>query len=301
MTLESRRRGVTLVELLIGLAVALLVTLMAVSQAIRHRQAYDAISAELDLRARLRDASDIIAADLRGTSSVGDTIVLASDTAVEFYSAIGASTICTVVSPVRITLPPDTLASGRTLSAWIMTPDTGDYVSVFGDSSSLALAGWTRARITSFVTTPTSTGCPAAAGLLGPADVGAPRSYDLSVASPIPGNVRRGSPVRFVRRVRYDIYRGGDGKWYVGYRRCAAVCSPVQPVSGPYESSVGRPLTLRYFTRAGSLVAGSGPSNDVARVEIVSRATSARQSRVPGLQLQTTDSAVVTVALRNRR
>jgi hypothetical protein len=295
------RRAVTLVELLIGIVVATLVVMMAVSHVIRHQRAYDAIAADIDLRTRLRDASDLIAADLRGVSSAGDSIVFASDTAVEFYSAIGASTVCTTPALARITLPPDTLASGRTLSSWITTPDTGDHAIIFRDSSAASPGGWVRARIASFGTTPTLVGCPVAAGLLSVIDVGPARSYEIAFTSPLPAGVRRGSPVRFIRRVRYDVYRGGDGKWYLGYRRCTGVCAPVQPVSGPYESSAGPPIKFRYFTRSGATLPGNGPTTDVARVEIVAHAKYRRPVRLPGIAVPlVAESATVTVALRNR-
>ncbi len=299
--LSHARRAVSLVELLIGIVVATLVVLMAVSHVVRHQRAYDAVAAAVDLRTRLRDASDLVAADLRGSSSAGDSILFASDTAVEFYSAIGSSTVCTAPTAARITLPPDTLASGRTLSSWITTPDTGDYAVIFSDSSSASPGGWTRARIASFGPTPTFTGCPLSAGLLSASDVGAGRSYEISFTSALAASVHRGDPVRFVRRVRYDVYRGGDGKWYLGYRRCTGGCAPVQPVSGPYESSVGPPIRFRYFGRGGASLAGTGPTTDVARVEIVSRARYQRPVRLPGLAAPlVADSATVTVAIRNR-
>ncbi len=284
-----------------GILVATLVVLMAVSHIVRHQRAYDAIAADIDLRARLRDASDLIAADLRGSSSVGDSIIFTSDTAVEFYSAIGSSTVCTVPSLGQITLPPDTISSGRTLSSWVVTPDTGDYAVVFGDSSSASPGGWTRARITSFGTLPTVTGCPPSAGLVSAAEAGSARSYTISLSSSLPKPVRRGSPVRFVRRVRYDVYRGGDGKWYLGYRRCTGGCAPVQPVSGPYEGTVGPPIKFRYFTHGGAALAGSGPTNAVARVEITSHAKYQRPVRLPGRPAPlAADSATVIVAIRNR-
>ena len=64
-----------------GIVVATLVVMMAVSHVIRHQHAYDDVAADIDLRTRLRDASDLIAADLRGASSAGDSILVASDTA----------------------------------------------------------------------------------------------------------------------------------------------------------------------------------------------------------------------------
>jgi hypothetical protein len=136
--------------------------------------------------------------------------------------------------------------------------------------------------------------------LLSAVDIGPARSYEISTLLPVSVSIRRGSPVRFVRRARYDVYRGGDGKWYLGYRRCAAGCAPVQPVSGPYETAVGPPITFRYYTRGGSQLAGHGPTTDVARIEIVSRARYGRPIYLPGFSVPLVgDSMVVAVALRN--
>lgn len=286
-----------------GIVAAIIVVLLAVSHITRHQRTYNATEAELDLRARLRDASDVLVADLRGSSPVGDSIIVALDTAVEFYSVIGTSTLCTSFSSNHITLPPDTLPSGRMLSSWVVVPDTGDYAVIFADSSASSVAGWQRIRIIAFSTVITSSGCPLSAGLLTPSDIaGSGRSYDATLSEPVSVNAHRGSPVRFIRRVRYSVYRGGDGRWYLGYRRCTGSCAAIQPVSGPYESRAGAPLLLRYFTRSGDPLVGRGPTTDVARVEIVSRANYVRPFQLPGMSAPLLgDSTVVTVALRNRR
>lgn len=303
MTLMSQRRAATLVELILGIAVAMFVVALSVSHVVRHQRVYDVLAAALDLRTRLRDGSDIVAADLRGSSPLGDSLLVASDTAVEFYSAIGASTVCASLPPNRITLPPDTLPSGRTLSSWVVTPDSGDYVVMFVDSAASSGAGWRRARIVSFSDIATSTGCPASVGLLSPGDISAGgRSYEVTFAPTASIDAHRGTPVRIVRRVRYSIYRGGDGKWYLGYRRCTGGCSAIQPVSGPYESHSGAPMSFRYYTSDGALLLGRGPTGAVRRVDIVSRASYARPVMLPGMIAPLlSESTAVTVTFRNRR
>ena len=302
MTLRSLRGGATLIELIMGLMVACTVVVLALSHIARHQRAYDGIVAALDLRARLRDAGDIVATDLRGSSPIGDTILVALDTAIEFYSQVGTSTLCTVTPLNRLILPPDTLPSGRVLSSWLSTPDSADFALVYADSSAAATRGWQRARIMSVTSVATASVCPVTAGLLSPGDAAASnRSYEVSLSSAPPFLAHRGAPVRIVRRVRYSIYKGGDGKWYLGYRRCAPACAAIQPVSGPYQSNSGPPLKFRYFDRTGASLTGHGPSIDVARVEIVSHATFMRPIRLPGLPTATAvDSSVVVVAFRNR-
>jgi hypothetical protein len=295
------RCGATLVELIVGLAVATIVVALATSFIVRHRRSYDSLAAAIDLRARLRDGSDIVTADLRGISPIGDSLFVVSDTAVEFYSAIGTSTVCLSPASNRITLPPDSMPGDRVLSSWAATPDTGDYVAVLDDSASSSPAVWRRFRIQAFTSVPSSSGCPVSAGLLSNGEiVAAGRSYDVIIDASVPLTAHHGAPVRIIRRVRYDVYRGGDGKWYIGYRRCSGGCVAVQPVSGPYESRSGPPVSFRYFTRTGVTVTAHGPTTDVGRIEIVSRANYVHPMRFPGMSTPLlSDSATVILALRN--
>lgn len=295
-------RGATLVELIVGIVVMLAVTTLAVSHVVRHLRAANAISAALELNARLRDGADILAAELRGISPPGDSLTVAADTAMEFYSAIGSSTLCARPAPNTITLPPDSLPSGRALSSWVVAPEAGDDVLIFGDSTPSGVPGWQRASVQGVAFVATSDGCPASAGLLSATDAaGAARSVQISMAPSVVVAATRGAPVRIVRRVRYSVYRGGDRKWYLGYRRCPASCGPIQPVSGPYESESGRPISFRYYTRAGAAVWTSGAVADVGRVDLIFRASYATSFRLPGMREPiVSDSVVASVALRNR-
>jgi hypothetical protein len=296
------RRAASLVELLIGLTLATMVILLGTSQIMRQQRAYDDVTSAIDLRARLRDGADVLSADIRGSYPVGDTFLVALDTAVEFYSVVGASTLCATPAPNRIILPPDSLPSGRILSAWATPPDTGDYAAIFTDSSAGLGRGWQRARVASVTTSATAVGCPSSEGLLSSVDAAtSARTYDIALEEGYTATASRGAPVRIVRRVRYSVYRGGDGKWYLGYRRCSPVCAAIQPVSGPYQSAVGAPLTFRYFTSTGTVFSARTPTTDVGRVEIVSRAYYARPIRLPGMASPSYgDSATTVITLRNR-
>src|SRR5665213_2083040 len=206
-----------------GLAVMMLVTTLAVSHIVRHLRAVNAISAARDLDGRLRDGADILAADLRGISPRGDSLSVESDTAVEFYSAIGSSTLCAAPNPNTLILPPDSLASGRVLSSWVAEPEPGDDVLVFEDTTASGISGCQRASVQAVARVATSSACPLSAGLL---QLGAVLS---AARSP------RGASVRLVRRVTYSVDRAGDRISYLGYRRWAGACTAIQPWSGPYE------------------------------------------------------------------
>lgn len=256
------------------------------------------------MKTRLSDGSAILTAELRGMSVQADTIFFASDTAVEFMSAIGASTICTVPAPNRVTLPPDTLTSGRVLTAWVTTPDTGDFVAVLHDSSAITpTRSWQRFRVASFASVSTISSCPPSSLLTSSADViSGARSYEVTLPSYATIAATRGAPVRFMRRVRYSAYRAGDGLWYLGYRRCGAIaCAGIQPLSGPYSPALGRPLSFRYLDRNGTPITGTGATTAVARIDVVMRAASSVTVTATGFQPAIiTDSALTTIAVRNR-
>lgn len=250
----------------------------------------------------MRDGVDILTADLR-TASIPDTVRFASDTAIEFYSTIGASTLCADPTGNRVVIPSDTLPSGNLLTAWSVVPDTDDFVAVYHDSLAIApTPGWQRFRISAMTNPAAATACSPASAVPSAADrSGGARAYEITVAPSIVVAATRGAPVRFTRHARYSVYRAGDRKWYLGYRRCAAAgCAPIQPVSGPYDGGNDAPLELRYYTGAGVRIPTPTSSVDVARVDIVLRAASETKLAIPGLEHAVMrDSLLATVAPRN--
>ncbi len=294
--------GFTLPELMIALCVLLLVTSTIVTMLSRQQRFYRGMDELLRVRTSLRDGVDILSSDLR-TASVQDTIRLASDTAVEFYSVTGASTICADVSGNRIILPPDTLLSDVTLTAWASPPEAEDYAAVYVDSPSRdATPGWQRFPIASVSTLPAASACAPGGALPRAAELPASsRAYEVSLTANGLVDARRGTPVRFLRRVRYSVYRAGDGLWYLGYRRCGpTACVAIQPVSGPYASGGQPPLELTFFTSSGARIATPTSTIQAARIEILLRAASPGAVYVPGVGPGVLhDSLAATVAPRN--
>ena len=173
---------------------------------------------------------------------------------------------------------------------------------IFHDSSATSpTRGWTRTRITAVGTRRASIGCPVSTGFTTAAD--ATRSvYDITTPLPIPTNTVRGAPVRFIRHGQYSIYRASDNQWYLGYRRCNALdnlCSVVQPLSGPYETSSGPPFTFRYFMSSGVPWTGVLPTTAITRVDLVAHAATSTL-QIPGLPRAIwRDSALASIAIRN--
>jgi hypothetical protein len=293
-----------MVELLIALSLALMVGAAAVTVMTRQQRLYRELRDIVSVRLRTQDATEIFSATLRGTS-IADSIRVATDTAVELFTTIGASVVCTAPTSTTLTLPPDTLANGNTLTAFLTTPDSDDVITIFTDSSvSTPTRGWHAYTITAVSRPLSATACPITSHFTTLADVAAnAHAYRLTLSTIPTLSLRPGAPLRALRRARYNIYRASDGLWYLGYRRCHAMtgsCVSVQPVSGPYASLTGRPLTFTYFTSTGTQITPTAPTTAIARIDITAHATTSAATTIPGFPHAIfTDSAVATIALRN--
>jgi type II secretory pathway pseudopilin PulG len=296
-----RRAAFSLIEICVVLAIAGILGSTLGVVLMRQQRFYRGTSELITTRQSVRDAVEVLTTDIRGMS-VADTARLLADSAMEFFSTIGSSVVCEVLSSSQLTLPP--AVTGGTLTSFSTEPDTGDLALFYIDSGPVS-ERWHRYRILAFSSRSAASSCPSSSGLSRPEDASA-KAFGVSLANSLDPGFHPGSPVRFVRRARYSLYRGSDGDWYLGYRRCNAlgpsVCGTVQPVSGPYRSynrDVNQSgVAFQYFDRSGGVLQGSSLS--LARVDVVAHAAS-RQSlfaeRGPWIPA---DSARVSVAVRNR-
>jgi len=295
----ARRIGVSLIELLVALGLAGLVGGIIAITLGRQQQFYRNSAETGFVRESVRDAMDVLSTDIRQLS-VADTVRLMGDSAIEFFSTIGTSIVCTRTGD-EIGLPVNRL-SGNSLSSFLAQPDTGDIAAFYIGS----LGRWERYRIAGVFSRSLSNSCPVGTGFSTPSD---PQTGStglvLSLGGLLSESVRPGAPVRLLRRGRYSLYHASDGAWYLGYRRCNAigpsVCGSVQPVSGPYRSySSDRRLTgvvFEYFDSIGQRVTASN-SFALARVDITARADAGAAIASPAGRIS--DSATTTVSIRNR-
>jgi type II secretory pathway pseudopilin PulG len=297
------RRAFSLAEIVAVLVLASLVGTAIVATITRQHRFYRAASELLHVREGVRDAIEVLSTDI-SSASLADTVRLAADSAIEFFSTVGASVVCQSVG-TEVGLPAAN-SSGNSLSAFVIEPDTGDLALFYTDSAAPG-DQWERARITAFTSGSVALACPAPSRFSNESgiEVGAKGSV-LALAAPLRRAARPGTVVRFVRRARYSLYNASDGDWYLGYRRCNAIgassCGAVQPVSGPYRAYSSDPratgLLFEYFDRAGQRVNPSAVRFAPSRVDVTARSES--EYRLPAPERKgIADSATVSLVIRN--
>lgn len=290
------RRGISLAELVVVLAIAGLIGSTIGATLVRQQRFYRDASELLYTRRGVRDAMEVLSADLRGMS-IADTVRVLADSAIEFFATVGTSVACqSVGNDVGL---PSPHSSGNSLSAFLIEPDSGD-LALFHTDSAGAWDHWDRYRISGFTSRSLAASCPEASRFSRSSDfVAGATGFVLTLTTPL-RNVKPGAPVRFVRRARYSLYRASDAAWYLGYRRCNAIgpsaCGVVQPVSGPYRGYSPDPaatgLLFEYFDAAGRRLDPAASPSALARVDVTARSESSQ--RTSG------ESATVSVAIRNR-
>ncbi|HEX5577036.1 MAG TPA: type II secretion system protein [Gemmatimonadaceae bacterium] len=299
------RRAFGLVELLVSLAVTGIAAVVIIRTLVSQQRFYSSASAVLDVRAQMRDAADVLATDIRNASAHSPSFVLLLDSAIEMYSTIAASIVCTVQSEQTVGLPPVTISSGASLTSMLAQPDTGDLAVVLTYPPGHPDSGqWNSQRVAAFAQRSVATICPAASGFTSSPDIGGATAYEAVLASPPLHPLAVGNPIRFLRRGRYSLYKSSDNRWYLGYRRCNTTgCAGVQPISGPYDpySASVSGLEFRYFDSGGARLGSASDGTLVSRVDIVIRGKSSRRTTLAGDARATyADSSVISVSPRNR-
>lgn len=291
----SRRRGTTLMELLVVLVLLALVGGAIMRVAVGQQRFLHAVERAIEIHRTSREGADIPRAELRTVAAnSGDIYEMGTDR-IEFRSLIGTSVICEVDS-ARTTLSIPGRSAWSGLTSWMATPRDGDTVLVFDSADDSVPPRWLAHTL---LIAPAPGGrCPVASGL---ARTAAEESNALSfrLEPPLESSTDAGAALRFFRRTRYQLYRAGDGRWYLGFLDCAPAratpCSTAQPVSGPFVSEGVR------FSYRDSTGAVTAEPTRVARIDVLSHAASDAPLRAMGFALGIySDSVLASIALRNR-
>ncbi len=293
------RRGLGLIELVAVIAILGLVAGMVGSTIVSQQRFHRHTAALLGARQGVRDAMEVLSTDIQG-ASVEDTVRVMADSALELFAGIGISIACRTLSGNSVALAGES-PDASTLTNFLLNPDTGDIALIYRRDSIDEDAGrWERHRIAAVTTKAGDRGCLSE-------DIAPNEGFVLTVRSPLDRVVGSGTPVRFVRRGRYSLYRSSDSRWYLGYRRCnaigAPVCGSIQPISGPYrrynadKSDTG--FLFEYFDSSGDLLTSAASPLSIARVDVTARADSDR-GRAGSSSGVVPEFASTSIAIRNR-
>lgn len=293
------RRGFSLVELIVILALSTIVVGGLTSVLVRQQRFYRGTADLIETRSQIRQAAGIIPSDLRAVSTVGGDILQITDTSMVFWATIGQAVACTAVPyATTIDIPPLALQNKNVLASFTTTPTRGDTVYVYHDGATDAAGDdyWHAYGITGAPTTSS----PPCLSLTGSADLTTPR-YSFPLDAPLRPDITVGTPLRFVRKTRYTLYKGADQSWYLGY--CSPDCVGVapEPIAGPFLPGGGAAsgVSFSYQDAAGNIT--SVPAS-VAQISIVVRGKTRQVVDMGGYKnTYVGDSLRFNVAIRNRQ
>jgi prepilin-type N-terminal cleavage/methylation domain-containing protein len=308
---SARVAGFTLVELVIALVLASLVASATVTLMLRQQRFYNSTSELIQTRQQIRQTAAMLPSDLRGIASGGGDIYAMTDSSLEFRSVFGSSIVC-VNTGGRLSTVPRVLASGSAMTNWARLPAVGDSVAVYNDGNSMGVADdvWTRHEITVVsppITGNVANGCPVASNLVQLSDLTASNpSYQLTLSPVAAATIRPGAAMRFFRRVRHSLYKGPDGRSYLGFYDClktrTPACNPMQPIAGPfrpYATNGTSGLEFAYYDSTGAVTTNR---TLVARISLVVRGEADALLNLTGAGASAfRDSLRIEVGLRNRK
>jgi hypothetical protein len=248
------RQGATLAEVLVALTLGAVVLAAGTSSLVRQQRTASRLRGSAMGSAQLRAATGALAAELSALTQGDLASGEARDTAIELRSFVAGGIAC------EDALGRATFASDDESAAIPgALPKTGDSLWWYAED-----VGWRGRRI---VVSDSIAGLCALTSTVH----GAARR----VAIAEPDSIPLGAPLRVTRPVRYDFYRGADGRWQLGLRDWLAESgrfAPPQPVAGPFLARAGAVRTgLRYFDATGAELP-MGPAgvraDAVARVRV---------------------------------
>lgn len=298
------RRGATLVELLVALGVATVLSAATFRLLDRTRRFVAGTALVADAHAQRLGAQGVIRSALEEVSPLEGDLIATFDSSVTFLGVVGTGVAC-AINGSSLDVPPTVVASGAVLASWRTSPQAGDVVSLL-DEGALAGRGddrWVSVSVTSAA--PFTGSCMGTPFVDSIADAGR-TGWRLSVAPSPPPTIVAGTSARFLRRQRVALYRSG-AEWALGWAEWNATTAawhPIQPLAGPisgYSASGASGLSLQWRDSLGALLPAGGIAA-AARVDVTVRAPTTAAVRMDGVTRGVRiDSAHTYVPLRNRR
>jgi hypothetical protein len=255
-----RRRGTSLVELVVALSLTGLVLATAGSSLLRQQRGFRWIGDVTGVESQMRPLAQTLSAELALLDpTVGDIAPgQASDSTLQLRATVASSLACDSATSA-VTLVPES-ATGVATSGSARAAAVGDSLWFLSDS-----LGWQARRITAVSRVTTGCRSPAASNAA---------TIRLTLDAPI--DAPAATPIRVTRQERYLVYRASDGAWYFGVSDWSVAtgrfASP-QPIAGPFlrSTSDGARTGFRYFEASGATITPDG-SNErtIARIRVCS-------------------------------
>lgn len=305
MPRRATRRGVTLAELLVALAMlgVVLGTVSAVS--VREQRLFADLAESSMISAQLREAGALLPGDLRAVASGAGDFAAGEmrDTSLQFRSTIASGVVCDTVAGGVVLAP--TVDDATTFTSVLTAPAAGDTLWLFTPADSGDV--WLPYRVSSTGTAPAGQ-CAARGPRLANGVLASAKSTLRLDGLPAPLRTVVGAPVRITRPARYSLYRASDGGWYLGARDWSTSTqrlNTIQPVAGPLLSAAAGGLAFHYLDSTGAaLPTPVADGRAVVALQVQFRAQTADLARalaVAGRASPNRDSASVIILLRNRR
>jgi len=276
--------GFALAELLVALVVGSLVLAGVASTLLGAQRFYRAQAQVLEVQQNVRVVAQVLSLELRGLDAGDGDIVAMSDTAIAFKAPRMFGVTCAAPDVAR-----GVLIVRSSLTSGLRAVDPArDSVLVFwdGDPTIATDDRWLRASLSATGSAVCADGAAGSRLTLG-GIVGGLSQLD---------GVGPGSPVRAFEVVRYRLYDGGDGMWWLGTQSfTGGGWSVTSPIAGPLRPRDG--VAFAYTDAAGEVV--SSPLA-VRLVRVVVRGRSSAPIHSAGRPVGAyQDSAAVSVFLRN--
>jgi hypothetical protein len=301
-----RRGGFTIVELIVTVVLVTLIGASLTGLFVNQLRGYNRTREAAAMQHDLRTGLGFLPIDLRAASVQLGDLVRRTDTALVMRATIGSSVVCERPSTSTLVLPPLGLAH-NVLTSWYTQPAVGDWVAVYvSNDADPSRDSWRMLRVNAIGAAPAAScaGAPFTDAALDPPAT-KPRwlvtlSDTVSIAESGPGK-----PVRFLRLVRYALFRprATANRWYLGYADSVpAGWNEMEPVAGPFAPYIaGRNdagIRFAYYDTLGVAIPSNAVAPRVGRVDVALRGASRVRA---GRDSLVRDSLLLRIALRNRQ